>query len=470
MCAIGGFSLSPSSTVNVHKLAAALLSAGEIRGRDASGFAWVNPNGDGIYKKDVPGSKLHVGRIPNDASAVLIHTRNWTLGSPKIMENNHPLPSPSGNIRLVHNGVIYNHEEVRFVLGETGKKLAEVDSAVIPAVIEELGLENTDLIAGDAAVAWFDRETDDTIHLAKFSHNPITFAELVDGSFVFASTPGILSQALIKCGLSWVGFYPQPFDELAEGEYLQISKGEVMSESTVDWDNAPRSRYASWRAVTDGKITAKELLEKQATEAANAKRLAEERAASATTTGVKAPGSYNTDTHFVSDATGQVERKGSEDRNPMVFSQRDAVQAFFSGQGEDLSQEQIDQWLETGEYDLPEFLSTPEDAESDDDGVEGPTYFSFTHDGDYATYPSLFVMIQTLKWHASLTGGENYLAGPDDGDLRWINHFGDIGVLSEEEDDELSWVQSRDNMSPYEALLPGFIKDGISKLSVMVGA
>ena len=72
MCSISGVSFAPGSTINRHKLAAALLSEGESRGRDASGFAWVNPTGDGLYKKNVAGGKLNVRARGNGSDFELL--------------------------------------------------------------------------------------------------------------------------------------------------------------------------------------------------------------------------------------------------------------------------------------------------------------------------------------------------------------------------------------------------------------
>lgn len=255
MCSISGVSFAPNSTIDRRKLANALLRAGEVRGRDASGYAWTTKDDRGFYKKDLPGGMLTTSKIPQNATSMILHTRAATHGHQRVMENNHPVMSPSGEIMLVHNGVIYNHDEVRLALGEDGKRLPEVDTSVIPAVIEALGLASTDLLEGDAACAWLDASTDGVIHLARFSHSPVSFTTLEDGTFVFASTESILGQALTRMGLRWFGAFPDTFDSMDNGEYLQILDGEIINEAEVGWGEFDYSGYSSWRSITSGATT-----------------------------------------------------------------------------------------------------------------------------------------------------------------------------------------------------------------------
>src|SRR5690606_37684612 len=107
-------------------------------------------------------------------------------------------------------------------------------------------------LAGQAACAWFDRETDDTLHLARFNGSPLSYAWLEDGSFVFASTSEILGRALNKAGVAWFGVYPGPFDTFSNGEYLQILQGEILQEAEVEWGYSYYGTGASgsgWRTV-----------------------------------------------------------------------------------------------------------------------------------------------------------------------------------------------------------------------------
>lgn len=245
MCSIGGYSLVEGSVVNARQLAHNLLVTMEARGTDAAGFAFTLRDGSqGAHKAAVRGGQLPLKGLPRDADSVILHTRMWTTGKPSDNNNNHPLSSPDGNIRLVHNGVIYNHDEVRVDHGFD--TLPEVDSAVIPAVLSRFGVQGLDYLAGDAALVWLDDSTANTIHIARPSRNPVVYARLLDGSIVFASTRTILGAALKASKLEWYGGYPAQFHSLAEGEYLTLTNGEFVNQSAVGWnDNYWTKPYSS---------------------------------------------------------------------------------------------------------------------------------------------------------------------------------------------------------------------------------
>lgn len=205
MCGIAGFSLSPNSNIDARKLAHELLCAIEDRGYMASGYAYQVGNQMGYHKQAVTGSKLSVKQMPRRASHVILHTRLATHGSIHDNNNNHPVMSPSQDIALVHNGVIYNHEDVRLKITAD---LPDVDTSVIPAVIEQLGVDSLDVLDGDAAIAWFNRAEPETLHLARYQHSPLVICQVKDGSFIFASTEPLLNKALkrLKLKAVWTHF------------------------------------------------------------------------------------------------------------------------------------------------------------------------------------------------------------------------------------------------------------------------
>lgn len=180
----------------------------EKRGNQAAGYAWQTNKESGVYKKDVTGSKLSMWGMPRKAKTVILHTRMATHGSIRDMANNHPVMSPNGNIALVHNGVIYNHDRVR---RELPYNLPEVDTSVIPAILQKYGTDKFDMLDGDAAVAWLDEKTPGKLNVARVSHSPLWIANITDGSFVFASTEAILCTALDSIGLDyeWVQEVPE---------------------------------------------------------------------------------------------------------------------------------------------------------------------------------------------------------------------------------------------------------------------
>jgi predicted glutamine amidotransferase len=200
MCGIGGFSLSDKSKLNARTLSNALLAELDVRGGEASGYAVQTKDSTIVFKKNVAGAKLNLKRMPKNARIGILHTRLATHGSPKDNANNHPVMSPDQSISLVHNGVIYNHNLVR---SELKTKLPEVDSSVIPAILEKYDRDITQfsMLDGDASVAWLDDNDRGVLRVARISHSPLTIAQLKDGSFVFASTRQILDRALARLGL-----------------------------------------------------------------------------------------------------------------------------------------------------------------------------------------------------------------------------------------------------------------------------
>lgn len=397
MCAIIGVSFAPDSKIDRRRLANALLTAGQVRGRDASGFAWTAPSGDGVYKKDVPAEHLSVSRIPQDARAIILHTRAATHGHQSDNDNNHPVMSPSGDIRLVHNGVVYNHEDARLALGKIGKRLPDVDSSVIPAVIETLGLANTDILEGDAAVAWLDKETGDTIHLARFQHSPVHIAELEDGSTVFGSTASILATALMKTGLRWFSSYPDPFRDLGEGEYLQLVDGEIINESKVTWGQDYYSAYGwpskSYRATTDG--------------------------------------GASTDTKGI--GTGGGWANWDDDDDLPVDTGRAAV------------------------------LSNPSTSRFYEGEELVPAFWLEDFDGDRDEFVSLSTLTTKLRWMAQMQS-EYDIADDNEGDIRWVNHFANIGEIDLDSGEYISWVSKPNEMDDFTDMIPQYVRDGIDML------
>lgn len=210
MCGIGGFSLSASSTLQPRKLANALLTALEDRGYMASGFAYQTRDAQGYHKAAVAGSMLSLKAMPKSARDVIVHTRLATHGSIDDNRNNHPVMSPSQSIALVHNGVIYNHRQVRAALEP--HFLPDVDTSVIPALLEQAdSTARLNELDGDAAIAWLDDRDIGTLNLARVSYSPLTIAHLEDGTFIFASTEALLWRVLIQLDLTpvWMESAPE---------------------------------------------------------------------------------------------------------------------------------------------------------------------------------------------------------------------------------------------------------------------
>jgi glutamate synthase domain-containing protein 1 len=248
MCGIGGFSLSAESKVHPRQLSNALLTALEDRGYMASGYAFQTPDGvSGHAKAAIPGSGLALKGMPKSANNVIVHTRLATHGSTKDNRNNHPVLSPSGDIALVHNGVIYNHQEVRSTLDRIP---FEVDTAVIPALIEKYGgVSELTQLDGDAAISWLSGDDHGTLHLARLSHSPVCVVQIEDGSFIFASTEALMWRVLTQLNLM-----PVFMENLAEFAYMQIKAGVItqVEQLTRPTHTSYGYNYGYYRHQTSG--------------------------------------------------------------------------------------------------------------------------------------------------------------------------------------------------------------------------
>ncbi len=251
MCSIAGFSLSTNSRINPRKLARALLTEMDVRGNQASGFAWQSSTGSGVFKKDVSGSSLPTKQMSKGTRLAVLHTRYATHGTIRDMANNHPVMSPDKTVALVHNGVIYNHDIVRKVLPH---QLPEVDTAVIPALLQEFDRDTAhfDKLDGDASVAWLDDNDRLVLKVARVSHSPLCIAQLADGSFVFASTESILLKSLSAIGLD-----PVYVENVPERVLLTVRDGmltdvDALPATNPEYEAKFDYNYNSYRGMTSG--------------------------------------------------------------------------------------------------------------------------------------------------------------------------------------------------------------------------
>lgn len=250
MCGIGGFSLARGSKINPRKLSNALLTGLESRGSQASGFAWQAPRDSGFYKRDTAGSRLSLRGMPSKTHTAILHTRLATHGTVKNSANNHPVMSPDQNIALVHNGVIYNHTRVRSELPFT---LPEVDTSVIPAILQQFGYERFDMLDGDASVAWLDQTKAGILNVGRFSHSPLWISQVADGSFVFASTESILITALKRLRLKPVFIQEAPESALYTVVNGIITATETLPTTAPDYvEKMTTSSYGKYRKMTSG--------------------------------------------------------------------------------------------------------------------------------------------------------------------------------------------------------------------------
>lgn len=198
MCGIAGVHVFGGHRVpKLNALVDKLLLGIEHRGRDATGFGYVCDDGHArVQKASITASQFVKNRalIPDDARSVVLHTRLATNGHPAFPENNHP--TVAGTVVSVHNGVIWNDDELFARIDYP--RLGEVDSEVIPALVDHHGIGNTDRflddVMGTFALAYFDTEQPGYLMLVRGNHSPLYFYKTND-VLIWASTSAAIREA-----------------------------------------------------------------------------------------------------------------------------------------------------------------------------------------------------------------------------------------------------------------------------------
>jgi glucosamine 6-phosphate synthetase-like amidotransferase/phosphosugar isomerase protein len=225
MCGIAGYSFVGGVPAPRTLTAQALLAGIAERGDDAVGCAYRR-RGDAIavHKRQTGASGLIDDlSVPDDATQLLVHVRDFTKGPPSLDVNNHPIRH--GSVVGVHNGVIANDEEILAGRGfEREWPGMTVDSEVIFALVEQSGGDPRCLeeLHGTMATAWLDDRDPTTLFLARGIGRPLWIAESRLGLF-FASTSAALTvvERSLRLGLD--------HREVPEGTFLQVADGRVVS-------------------------------------------------------------------------------------------------------------------------------------------------------------------------------------------------------------------------------------------------
>ena len=227
MCAIFGLidyknALSARAKEKILKV---LSRECEVRGTDATGFAFNHGNHLTVYKRPLPAHKMNL-HLPEKVRVVMGHTRWTTQGSEKLNYNNHPF---SGNVEghhfaLAHNGVLYNDEEARLIydLPSTG---IQTDSYVAVQLIEKAGELNFDSLKFMAeklmgSFVFTVLDNADNMYFVR-GDNPLKIYHFYKhGFYLYASTDEILEKTLLKTGLSRL---PKSEIKVEHGDILRIA-------------------------------------------------------------------------------------------------------------------------------------------------------------------------------------------------------------------------------------------------------
>ncbi|WP_036157215.1 glutamine--fructose-6-phosphate transaminase (isomerizing) [Maribacter forsetii] len=152
----------------------------EYRGYDSAGIALFDGNQINLSKTKgkVEDLKNKAKEISQAGSIGIGHTRWATHGVPNDV-NSHPHYSNSGNLVIIHNGIIENYESIKQELTKRGYTFqSDTDTEVLINLIEEVKkTEDVKLgkavqialnqVVGAYAIAVFDKEKPDEIVVAK---------------------------------------------------------------------------------------------------------------------------------------------------------------------------------------------------------------------------------------------------------------------------------------------------------------
>jgi glucosamine 6-phosphate synthetase-like amidotransferase/phosphosugar isomerase protein len=177
MCGIAGYSLSSRSAVHRTLAAQSLLAGIAERGADAVGYAHRSPEDayPVVTKQRTPASEL-LERIsvPQTATELLVHVRDYTKGHPSISANNHPVRH--GPVVGIHNGIILNDDELLapHPCARSEARMT-VDSEAIFALAAHSGNDPSVLesLDGSFATAWLDARVAGTLFVARGAGRPL---------------------------------------------------------------------------------------------------------------------------------------------------------------------------------------------------------------------------------------------------------------------------------------------------------
>ncbi|MBT0160709.1 glutamine--fructose-6-phosphate transaminase (isomerizing) [Candidatus Bathyarchaeota archaeon A05DMB-2] len=202
MCGIFGCILKDGTAA---PLIHASLKRLEYRGYDSVGIATIN-NGE-IYVKKDQGKIDDVHRILNlddlPGNIGIGHTRWATHGAP-LKVNAHPHTDCTGQIAVVHNGIIENYSELKLELENSGHKfVSKTDTEVIAHLIEETATKDPSLSFTDAvltaikgldgsyAIAVISTREPDKIICAR-NESPLVLGVGENGVYCASDTPAFL--------------------------------------------------------------------------------------------------------------------------------------------------------------------------------------------------------------------------------------------------------------------------------------
>jgi glucosamine--fructose-6-phosphate aminotransferase (isomerizing) len=216
----------------------------EYRGYDSAGLAVKNGSGPEVVKRQGEISRLKdalADEIP-EGKLGIGHTR-WSTHGPPTDENAHPHTDCTGDVAVVHNGIIENYDELKAELQADGHEFtSDTDTEVVPHLVEEEMADGADpetafrttieKLSGSYAVAMI-TEHDHAVYATRRG-SPLVLG-VDDGEYFLASdVPAFLD-------FTDDVIYLDDGDVVVvkpDGHHITTTDGEVVERSvqTVEWD------------------------------------------------------------------------------------------------------------------------------------------------------------------------------------------------------------------------------------------
>jgi glucosamine 6-phosphate synthetase-like amidotransferase/phosphosugar isomerase protein len=170
--------------------------------------------------------------VPEDATKLLVHVRDYTKGHPSLAANNHPVRH--GSVVGIHNGIIKNDDEL---FAEHGIARAESEMTVDSEIIFALAERSRDGTAaalqqlyGSMATAWLD-ECRPELLLARGVGRPLWVGQTKKELF-FAST-----RVALELVESYAGIKLRK-RELPEGTVIAVESGKIVARESFEPDRS----------------------------------------------------------------------------------------------------------------------------------------------------------------------------------------------------------------------------------------
>ena len=170
--------------------------------------------------------------VPEDATKLLVHVRDYTKGHPSLAANNHPVRH--GSVVGIHNGIIKNDDEL---FTEHGIARAEsgmtVDSEIIFALAERSRGRTAAALQelyGSMATAWLDESRPELL-LARGVGRPLWIGQTKKELF-FAST-----RVALELVESYAGIKLRK-SELPEGTVIAVESGKIVTRESFEPDRS----------------------------------------------------------------------------------------------------------------------------------------------------------------------------------------------------------------------------------------